>query len=148
MRIPRCQPLSHILLFFLIIGILYGTGCGTFTKNIPNDLGVSRGRIVEQFVADMPIVGVEALIAASNPRQIFVWVSGDVGGSCTERHDTRQEREGNTITIRMTTVTTIQEGVGCTDEAEAYYETVYLGILPPGDYKIIVNDVARQLRIE
>ena len=96
----------------------------------------------------MPIVEVEVLIAADKPREVFVWVFGGVGGSCTEHHQTLQEQEGDTITIKITRLTTIREGVGCTQEARAYYETVYLGILSPGDYYISVNDVEKQLRID
>ena len=52
------------------------------------------------------------------------------------------------ITIQITTLTTIRDGVGCTQEARVYYETVYLGILSPGDYKISINGVEKKLRID
>lgn len=77
-----------------------------------------------------------------------MWVSGNVGGSCTEHHETLQKQEGDMITIQIATLTTIREGVSCTQEARFYYETVYLGILSPGDYKISVNGVEKQLRID
>ena len=140
--------ISRIVLFFLIIGIFYCTGCAAFVKNEPNDFGASTGHIVEQYVEDMSIGVIKVLIAADNPREIFLRVAGGVGGSCTEHHQTLLERKGNSITIKMTIITTIREGEGCTDEAAVGYETVYLGILPPGDYKIIVNDVERQLRVD
>ena len=63
MKIPRSHPFSHIILLLLIIGILYGTGCGAFTKNNPYVLGNPTGCIVEQFIEDMPIVHAEVLIA-------------------------------------------------------------------------------------
>ena len=147
MKIPRSHPFSRIILLLLTIGILYGTDCGAFTKNEPYILGNPTGRIVEQFIEDMPIVHVEVLIAASNPRQIFVGVTGEVG-TYTVHHETRQTREGNTITIKMTTITTIEEGVIYEDIAIFYRETVDLGILPPGDYKIIVNGTEQQLRVD
>ena len=65
-----------------------------------------------------------------------------------KHHETLQKQEGDTITIKITRLTTMREGVMCTQEARAYYETVYLGILSPDDYKISVNDVKKQLRID
>ena len=145
MKMPRSHPFSRIILLLLIIGILYCTGCGVCAKNAPY---IPPGRIVEQFIEDMPILHAEMLIATDNPRKIFLRVVGGVGGSCTERHETRQERDGNSIVIKMTNITTIRDMVLCTDVVIFKPEVVYLGILPPGDYKIIVNDVERQLRIE
>ena len=134
---------SYIVALLLLLAVLYDTNCAVFTN-----YGISPGRIIEQSIEDMPIVEAQVLFAADNPREVFVWVFGEVGGSCTEHHQTLQEQEGDTITIKITRLTTIREGVGCTQEARAYYETVYLGILSSGDYKIIVNDVEKQLRID
>ena len=135
---------GYIVALLLLLAVLYNTNCTVFTESY----GISRGRIIEQVIEDMPIVDAQVLIAANNPREVFVWVFGDVGGSCTEHHQTLQEQEGDTITIKITRLTTIREGVGCTQEARAYYETVYLGTLSPGDYKISVNDVEKQLHID
>ena len=132
---------GYIIASLLLLVVLYDTDCAVFTD-------LSYGRIIEQSIEDMPIVEAQVLIAADNPREVFVWVFGDVGGGCTEHHQTLQEQEGNTITIKITRLTTIREGVLCTQEARAYYETVYLGTLSPGDYKISVNDVEKQLRID
>ena len=148
MKTPRSHPFSRIILLLLIIGILYGTGCTAFTKNEPNVLGNPTGRIIEQYVEDMSIVGVNVLIAANNPREIFLRVAGSVKGSCTEHHETRLERAGNSITIKMTIITTIREGEGCTEEDALGFKTVDLGILPPGDYKITVNGMEQQLRVD
>ena len=135
---------GYIVALLLLLAVLYDTNCAVFTESY----GISPGRIIEQSIEDMPIVDAQALVAADNPREVFVWVFGEVGGSCTEHHQTLQEQVGDTITIKITRLTTIREGVGCTQEARAYYETVYLGTLLPGDYKISVNDVEKQLRID
>ena len=137
---------GYTVALLLLLAVLYDTNCAVFTKN--ESYGISPGRIIEQTIEDMPIVEAQVLIAADNPREIFVSVFGDVGGSCTEHHSTVQAQEGNTITIKMKNITTIREGELCTMEARAYYETVYLGTLSPGDYKISVNDVEKQLRID
>jgi hypothetical protein len=140
------RPEGYIVALLLLLVILYNTNCAVFTKNDP--YSISRGRIIEQVIEDMPIGKVAVLIAADNPREVSVQVFGEVGGSCTEHHNTLQEQEGDTITIKITRLTTIREGVGCTEEARVYYETVYLGILSPGGYKISVNGVEKQLRID
>ena len=132
---------GYIVALLLLLAVLYDTNCAVFTD-------LSYGRIIEQTIEDMPIVEVAVLIAADNPTEVFVWVMGEVGGSCDKHHQTLQAQEGNTITIKITRLTTIREGVLCTQVARAYYETVYLGTLSPGDYKISVNDVEKQLRID
>ena len=137
---------GYIVAVLLLSAILYDTNCAMFTQI--NPYGISDGRIIEETVEDMPIIGVAVLLASDNPREVFVWVCGNVGGSCTELHESLQKQEGDTITIKLTTLTTIRDGVGCTQEARAYYETFYLGILSPGDYKISVNGVEKQLRID
>ena len=156
-RFPKCQQEGifmnitntmtriegYIVALLLLLAVLYDTDCAVFT----DPYGMSPGRIIEEVIEDMPIVEAQVLIAADNPREVFVWVMGEVGGSCTEHHNTGLAQKGNTITIKITRLTTIREGVGCTQEARFYYETVYLGTLPAGDYKISVNDVEKQLRI-
>ena len=136
---------GYIVAVLLLLAILYDTNCSVLTRYAP--YGISQGRIIEQTIEDMRIEEVAVLIAADNPRQVFVWVLGEWGG-CTVHHETLQKQEGDTIAIKMTTLTTIREGVACLGASRAYYETVYLGILSPGDYKINVNDVEKQLRID
>ena len=133
---------GYIVAVLLLSAVLYDTNCAVF-----NPYGIADGRIIEQTIEDMPIDWVAVLIAADNPREVFVRVLGEWGG-CTVHHETLQKQEGDTITIKITTLTTIREGVGCPQVARAYYETVYLGILSPGDYKISVNGVEKQLRID
>ena len=113
---------GYLVAVLLLSAVLYDTNCAMFSKH--DHYGTSRGRIIEETLEDMPIIAVAVLIASDNPREVFVWVSGDVGGSCTEHHETLQKQEGNTLTIKITRLTTIREGVGCTQEARAYYETV------------------------
>ena len=132
MKIPRSKPFSHIGLFLLIIGVL---SCLFLTH---------RGG--EQIIEYLDIVTVYLLILESDPPSVTVEVMGEVG-ACTEHHQTSQTREGNTITIQITTVTTIKEGMGCPGIALPYQETVTIGTLPRGDYQIIVNDVEQQLRL-
>ena len=70
---------GYIVAVLLLSAVLYDTNCAVF-----NSYGISDGRIIEETLEDMPIIAVSVLIASDNPREVFVWVSGDVGGSCTE----------------------------------------------------------------
>ena len=133
MKISRSKPFSRTVLFLLIISVLSYL------------LLAHRG--AEQIIEDLSIVTVDLLILERDPPSVTVEVTGEVD-PCTEHHQTHQTREGNTITIQITTVTTIKEGMGCRDFALPYQETVTIGTLPRGDYKIIVNGVEQQFRID
>lgn len=153
-NLSRPSVFYCIASLLLIMSVLYGT-CSVLRNMEPNALGLSPGqiiapgRIIERSIVDLPVdhIHIDVQSAASHPRQISVLVSwwGDVA---TVLHETHQTREGNTITIKMTTLTTKREGVYYPDIARLYQETVAIGALPSGDYKIIVNDLERQLRVD
>ncbi len=130
LNLQKYRLWGRIVLFCLIISVLYS----------------SDGGVVHGF-AEMSIVYVAVQLSAGYPVQVFVDVTGEVGG-CTEHYQTYQRREGNTITIKIITITTIGEGVGCRDFARVYQETVAIGTLPPGDYQVSVNGVEQQFRID
>ncbi len=151
-NLSRPSVFYCIASLLLIMSVLYGT-CSVLRNMEPNALGLSPsqiiapGRIIERSIADLPVDRIDVQSAASPPKQISILVSwcGDVA---TVFHETHQTREGSTITIKMTTLTTRREGVFYPDIARSYQETVAIGALPSGDYKIIVNDVERQLRVD
>ena len=97
-------------------------------------------------IANMPIEEIEVLLAESDPVQVTVEVRGWLPDSCTEHHETHQAQEGNSINIRITTIR--PKGFACATVATDYQETVFIGTLPAGDYKVIVNDVAQQFRVD
>ena len=97
-------------------------------------------------IADMPIQGIEVLLAESDPVQVSVKVTGWLPDSCTTHHETHQGQEGNTITIKITTVR--PKDAFCATVATEYQERVSIGTLPAGDYTVIVNNVEQEFRID
>ena len=137
MNTARYQLVQRILEFTTIISIIYCIGC----SNMSDDT-VANDDIVE----DMPIEEVEVLLAESDPVQVTVEVTGWLLNGCIEHHETHQAQEGNTITIQITTI--LMEYGGCTAAVTEYQEQIFIGALPAGDYKVIVNDVERNFRID
>ena len=78
--------------------------------------------------------------------EVFVEVHGEFGG-CADHHATDQTRDGNTITIEITTVTQ-ETSIGCKALAVLYRERIALGTLEPGDYQVVVNGVNQGFHID
>ena len=97
-------------------------------------------------IANMPIAGIEVLLAESHPVQVTVEVNGWLPDSCTAHHETHLTQEGNTITIQITTAR--PKDFACATVATEYQERVSIGTLPAGDYIVIVNDVEQELRVD
>ena len=97
-------------------------------------------------VAEMHVKAVEVRIAESTPAQVIVEVIGWLPDSCTSRHETHQSREGNTVTIRMTTKRP-KDSV-CATVVTEIREQVLIGTFPPGDYVVIVNQMKQEFRVD
>ena len=151
MKTIRYQLLHRMVQFTTIITAICCTGCANFVNDILNDTGdpssidsdVSDNQLI---IADMPIQGIEVLLAESDPVQVTVEVTGWLADSCIAHHETHQGREGNTITIQITTIHS--KDLFCADVLTEYQERVFVGTLPAGDYKVIVNDVEQQFRVD
>ncbi len=144
MKTIRFQSLHRRLLFVTVISVLYCIGCANI-DDILKDIGEpSEGDRV--IIADMPIGEVEVLLAESDPVQVTVEVSGWLPDSCTTHRQTHSARDGNTITIQITT--TRPEGFACATVATEYQETVVVGPLPAGDYTVNVNGVEQEFRVD
>ena len=144
MKTTRFQLLHRILLFATIISVLYCIGCANI-DDILKDVGEpSEGDGV--IIADMPIGEVEVLLAESDPVQVTLEVNGWLSDSCTAHHETHQGREGNTITIQITTIR--PRDLACATVVTEYQEKVSIGTLPAGDYTVIVNDVEEEFRVD
>lgn len=136
--------------FATIITVIYCIGCANIDDilngiNKPSN-GDSDDVDNQLIIADMPIAGIEVLLAASDPVQVTVEVNGWLPDSCTAHHETHQEQEGNTITIQITT--TRPRDFACATVVTEYQENVSIGTLPAGDYTVIVNDVEQQFRLD
>ena len=138
------QLLHRSLQFAAIISAISFTGCANF-DDILDDIGEPlEGDAV--IIANMPIGEIEILLAESDPVQVSVKVTGWLADSCTAHHETHQAQEGNTITIQITTIR--PRDLACATVATEYQESVSIGTLPAGDYKVIVNDVEGEFRVD
>ena len=100
----------------------------------------------KSIIADMPIKEIDVLIEESDPVQVSINVVGYLSDSCTAHHETHQGREGNTITIQITTIRPAD--AVCAAVVTEHQEVVALGTLPAGDYKVIVNDMEQEFRVD
>ena len=137
--------------FATIITAICCISCANVGDDILNDVdklldGDGDGVDNQSIISDMPIQGIEVLLAESDPVQVTVEVTGWLANSCIAHHETHQGREGNTITIQITTIHS--KDLFCADVLTEYQERVFVGTLPAGDYKVIVNDVEQQFRVD
>ena len=131
----------------LILTVVYCTGCDIIVNEIraDSDKGSTDGDSTP-VIAEMSIVYVEVQLSESDPVEVFVEVHGEFGG-CADHHATDQTRDGNTITIEITTITQ-ETNIGCKALAVLYRERIALGTLEPGDYQVVVNGVKQEFRID
>ncbi len=151
METIRFQLLHRTVQFATIISVICYIGCANVVDDILNGIdepSSSDNDVVddESIVADMPITDVEVLLAESHPVQVTVEVTGWLSDSCTAHHETHQAQEGNSITIQITTIR--PRNLACATVVTEYQEQVSIGTLPAGDYKVIVNGVAQEFRID
>ena len=137
--------------FATIISIIYCIGCSNIIDDILNDTGdPSSGDIDalddQWIIADMPIKAIEVLLAESEPIQVSIEVTGYLPDSCTAHHETHQEQVGNIVTIQITTIR--PKDLACATVVTEYQEKVFIGTLPAGDYKIIVNGMEQNFRVD
>ena len=151
MKAARVKLLRCNMLLTIIIGVIYCIGCANVADDILNDIGKPPNGDTDDIddqstIADMPIGEIEVLLAESDPVQVTVEVNGWLASSCETHHETRQGREGNTITIHITI--THSNDLECAGVETEYQERVFIGTLPAGDYTVIVNDVEQQFRVD
>ena len=151
MKTTRYQFVSCIVQLTTIISVICCIGCANFIDDVLDDIGEPSNGDTDviddqSIINDMPIHAVEVLLAESQPVQVTVEVTGWLADSCTAHHETHQTREGNTITIQITTIR--PKGFACATVVTEYQEQVSIGALPAGDYTVIVNDIEQQFRID
>ncbi len=151
MKTIRFQLFHRMVQFITIIAAICCIGCADVVDDILGDMdepsdGDSDVSDNQSIIADMPIQGIEVLLAESDPVQVTVQVTGWLPDSCTAPHETHIAQEGNTITIQITTIR--PRDLACATVVTEYQEKVSIGTLPAGDYKVIVNDVEREFRVD
>ena len=144
MKTSRFQLLHCIMLFTTLISTIYCIGCADINDILKSISEPREGDGV--IIASMPIAGIEVLLAESHPVQVTVEVNGWLPDSCTAHHETHLTQEGNTITIQITTAR--PKDFACATVATEYQERVSIGTLPAGDYKVTVNDVEGEFRVD
>lgn len=91
-------------------------------------------------IREISISSIEVLILESFPYQINLHVTGNLQDGCSVLHDATQKREGNTVTVSITSER--PKDAFCTLNAPPYDEVISLeGGFLPGDYTVLVNSV-------
>ena len=87
-----------------------------------------------------PIHEVDIRIAESYPPQVFLYVKGGLADGCTTFHELTQERNGNTINIRITTQR--PKDAMCTQVYGFFEKNLNLGsdFVSGEEYTVEVND--------
>ena len=151
MKTIRYQLVHRMVQFTTIITAICCIGCANFIDDILNDTGEPSSTDSDtgdnqSIIAEMPIVEIEVLLAESDPVQVTVDVNGYLADGCTAHHETHQTQAGNTITIQITTMR--PKDLACATVITEYQEQVFIGTLPAGDYKVVVNGVEQPFRID
>ena len=94
----------------------------------------------------LPIEAVDIVVLESFPYQLRAHVRGYLPDGCTRLDQVRQSREGNVITV---TITTLRERDAiCILRIEIVERNIALeGSYLPGDYVLRVNGVERRFRL-
>lgn len=139
------KKLVHrIMQFAAVISAICFTGCADIDDILKGIEEPPDGGGV--IIADMPIAGVEVLLAESDPVQVTIEVNGWLPDSCTTHHETVQTHEGNTITVQITTIR--PKDFACATVVTEYSERIFIDTLPAGDYTVIVNGMEREFRVD
>ncbi|WP_110514580.1 hypothetical protein [Herpetosiphon llansteffanensis] len=94
----------------------------------------------------MMIESVSVTVKESMPPQVMVEINGMLNDGCTAFHEAKQVVEGNTIKIEVTTIR--PKDAMCTQEISPFSTTIQVDAqLQPGEYTILVNDVAEALKL-
>ncbi len=94
----------------------------------------------------LQVDNVEVQVAESSPPQVSARVQGTLGNGCFSLGEIRQQRNGNTIEVTITTKHSGSEV--CTMIAQMVDEKISLeGDFPPGEYIVRVNGIERTFRI-
>jgi hypothetical protein len=100
----------------------------------------------EFIIAEMPINDISVEVLEIFPVQVQVVVNGHLSDGCTELNEITQQREENTIHIRITTKR--PKDAFCILIIKAFQDRIRLkGDFPAGNYKVIVNGVEKEFRV-
>ena len=94
----------------------------------------------------LPVESVEVVVLESFPYQLRAQVKGYLPDSCTRLDAVTQSRQGNLITVSITTLR--EQDAICLQRIETVERTIPLeGGFLPGQYVLRVNNVAQQFTL-
>jgi len=116
------------LALIVVLGGIFATGCRPDNEEPGMEVRLA------------PIHEVRVNIAESFPPQVFVYVQGGLGDSCTTFHQLTTQRSGNTINITVTTQR--PKDAICAQVYGFFEKNVPLGsdFTSGGSYVVNVND--------
>ena len=117
--------------------VLLAAGCGPAEE--PGPTPSPEGPLIRGLAA---VDSVQLLIRESFPVQVSVRILGNLPDGCTRLDRVTQERQGNTITVTVSTAR--PEDLLCTEALVPFDKTVDLDVLglKAGDYTVTVNGVS------
>ncbi|MBM3237134.1 hypothetical protein FJZ31_12655 [Candidatus Poribacteria bacterium] len=107
----------------------------------------SRFQDAEEFIiADMPINDISVELLESFPLQVHIVVNGFLRDGCTTLNEITQRRDGNTISVHITTKR--PKDAVCIQIIKEVQERIPLeGSFLPGRYKVTVNNIEKEFEI-
>lgn len=133
--------MRKVALISVVVMVAFLAACASPAKTPDEGEQVVSAQRVE-----IQVNTVEVQQVAYDPAQVEVAVEGIVGDSCNTLAGSRQEREGNAITVTIEAIRTL--GVICQELAQLYDDTIRLeGDFPPGNYTVIVNGVSQEFTV-
>ena len=146
--------LIKLQLILIIVPMLFTLSCEKqVVKEIimigPPDIDENRN------ISDLPIDNIEIVRAPSLPNEVvnrfFVEVNAQFPNPCNYVHNETEvirSQDGKEITIKISMKRfPSSDGFYCITATEPYQEYIDLGILPPGNYRVVVNGIGKNFTI-
>lgn len=96
----------------------------------------------------LPIETVDVVLMESQPVQASVRVRGYLPDSCHMFAGLEQRRDGNTFVVELEMTRVGGADAVCLQRIEIVEQTIALGALPRGDYRVTVNGIERSFRVD
>ena len=146
--------LIKLQLILIIVTMLFTLGCERqVTKELmmiePPDIDENRN------ISDLHIDDIKIIRGPSLPNEVvnrfFVEVNGEFPNPCDYAHNETEvirSQDGKKITIKISMKRfPSSDGTFCITATEPYRELIDLGILPPGNYRVVVNGIGKNFTI-
>ena len=152
--------LIKLQLILIIVTMLFTLGC---ERQVAKELMMIGPPEIDknQNISDLPIDDIEIIRAPCSPNEpclpnevvnrFFVEVNGWFPNPCNYAHNETEvirSQDGKEITIKISMKLFPSSGeTTCVTATEPYQEYIDLGILPPGNYRAVVNGIGKSFTI-